>query len=34
MINGGSNGAGFAKGYKVIQYDLNGEYIAEYPSAK
>lgn len=22
MINGGSNGAGFAKGYKVIQYNL------------
>ena len=33
MISGGSNGAGLAKGLKVIQYSLKGEYIAEYNSA-
>lgn len=34
MIQGGSNGAGLAKGFPVLQYSLNGEYIAEYPSAR
>lgn len=34
MIDGGSNGAGLAKGYEVIQYSLDGEYMAEYPSAR
>lgn len=34
MINGGSNGAGFAKGLSVLQYQLNGVFIAEYPSAR
>ena len=33
MIQGGSNGAGFAKGYRVLQYSLDGHFIAEYPSA-
>ena len=34
MIDGGSNGAGFAKGRAVLQYDLLGNFIAEYPSAR
>ena len=33
MIPGGSNGAGYAKGKKILQYDLNGKFIAEFPSA-
>lgn len=33
MISGGSNGAGLAKGIKVVQYSLQGEYIQEYDSA-
>ena len=33
MIQGGSNGIGLSKGIKVIQYSLNGNYIAEYDSA-
>lgn len=33
MISGGSNGAGYAKGIKVQQYDLNGFFIKEYDSA-
>lgn len=33
MVPGGSNGAGLAKRKKVLQYDLNGNFIAEYPSA-
>lgn len=33
MIQGGSNGVGLSKGLKVIQYSLNGDYIAEYNSA-
>lgn len=33
MIQGGSNGAGLAKGKAVLQYDLNGTFIKEYPSA-
>lgn len=33
MIQGGSNGAGFAKGKKVLQYSLNGEFLEEYSSA-
>lgn len=33
MIPGGSNGAGLAKGIPVIQYTLQGEFVAEYPSA-
>ena len=33
MIPGGSNGAGLVKGKEVEQYDLNGIYIASYPSA-
>lgn len=34
MIEGGSNGAGLAKGKQVEQYDLNGRLIAIYASAK
>ena len=33
MIPGGSNGAGFAKGLKILQYDLNGNFINEFDSA-
>lgn len=33
MIPGGSNGAGFAKGKKVLQYTLDGAFIKEYNSA-
>lgn len=33
MIQGGSNGAGFAKGKKVLQYSLKGEFLEEYSSA-
>lgn len=33
MIDGGSNGAGLAKGFPIEQYSLNGEFIATYPSA-
>ena len=33
MIDGGSNGAGLAKGKKVLQYDLKGNFIKEYSSA-
>ena len=33
MIQGGNNGAGLAKGKNVEQYDLEGIYIASYPSA-
>lgn len=33
MILGGSNGAGFAKGKKVLQYTLDGVFIKEYNSA-
>lgn len=33
MIQGGNNGAGFAKGKKVLQYSLNGEFLEEYSSA-
>lgn len=33
MVPGGNNGAGLAKGKIVQQYDLNGNFIAEYPSA-
>lgn len=34
MIIGGSNGAGIAKGLKVIQYSLSGDYINEFESAQ
>lgn len=33
MVPGGTNGAGLAKGKQVQQYDLKGNFIAEYPSA-
>lgn len=33
MVPGGSNGAGLAKGKKVFQFDLFGNFIQEYPSA-
>lgn len=33
MVPGGNNGAGIAKGKAVEQYSLNGDFIAEYPSA-
>lgn len=33
MIQGGSNGAGFAKGKKVLQYTLDGIFVKEYNSA-
>lgn len=33
MIPGGSQGLGLAKGKPVQQYDLKGNFIAEYPSA-
>lgn len=33
MVPGGTNGAGLAKGKRVQQYDLKGEFIAEFPSA-
>ena len=33
MVPGGSNGAGIAKGKKVQQFDLNGNFMAEYSSA-
>ena len=33
MIPGGSNGAGLAKGKIVLQYDMQGKFIAEYSSA-
>lgn len=33
MIPGGSNGAGFVKGKKVLQYTLDGAFIKEYNSA-
>lgn len=33
MVPGGTNGAGLAKGKVVCQYDLQGNFIAEYPSA-
>jgi group I intron endonuclease len=33
MIQGGSNGVGLAKGKKVLQYSLNGEFLEEYSSA-
>lgn len=33
MVPGGTNGAGLAKGKAVQQYDLKGNFIAEYPSA-
>lgn len=33
MIPGGTNGAGLAKGKPVEQFDLNGKYIQEFPSA-
>ena len=33
MVPGGTNGAGLAKGKKVLQYDLQGNFIAEYDSA-
>lgn len=33
MIQGGSNGAGFAKGKAVLQYDSDGIFIQQYPSA-
>lgn len=33
MVPGGTNGAGLAKGKHVQQYDLKGNFIAEYPSA-
>lgn len=34
MIQGGSNGAGISKSKKIFQYDLAGNFIAEYLSAK
>ena len=33
MISGGSNGVGLSKGIPVIQYTLQGDFFAEYPSA-
>lgn len=33
MVPGGTNGAGLAKGKKVQQFDLKGNFIAEYQSA-
>ncbi len=33
MVAGGTNGTGLSKGKKVLQYDLMGNFIAEYPSA-
>lgn len=33
MIEGGNNGCGLSKGFPVIQYDLQGNFIAEYASA-
>lgn len=33
MVPGGYNGSGLAKGKPIEQYDLDGNYIAEYPSA-
>ena len=33
MIQGGSNGVGLSKGFKVNQYSLNGEFVASYDSA-
>lgn len=33
MVSGGTNGAGLAKGKKVQQFDLKGNFIAEYQSA-
>lgn len=33
MVPGGTNGAGLAKGKKVQQFDLKGNFICEYPSA-
>lgn len=33
MVPGGTNGAGLAKGKIVCQYDLQGNFIAEFPSA-
>lgn len=34
MVPGGSNGSGLAKRKPVIQYDLKGNKVAEYPSIK
>ena len=34
MVPGGSNGTGLAKGIKVEQYTLDGEYIQTFDSAK
>jgi len=34
MIPGGSNRVGMFKGKTVYQYNLNGDYIKSYPSAK
>ena len=34
MIPGGSNGAGLSKGKPVLQYDLQGNFIAKYPSVR
>lgn len=34
MVKGGSNGAALAKRIPVFQYNLNGEFIAEYPGIK
>lgn len=33
MVTRGSNGSGLAKGLPVIQYTLQGDFVAEYPSA-
>ena len=33
MVEGGTNGAGYSKGKKVLQFDLQGKFIKEYPSA-
>ena len=33
MVPGGSNGAGLAMGKKIQQFDMYGQFIAEYPSA-
>lgn len=34
MVDGGSNGAGLAKSRKVLQYDLQGNFLQEYDSAR
>ena len=33
MVDGGSNGIGLSKGYRVIQYSLEGNYLSTYDSA-